>query len=141
MALYLTRQMSSGNPSSAFTHTHTHTRPAGRRPVVEERVRSTLRIPDRSCLSGGAGPADLRPDVVCICIVLFHALIAYRWARFEEGQKGPVGDVENFKFRVSTSVQLFLLSASAALQIRLGGNSFHIMTSKTWHRGKVNISP
>lgn len=30
-----------------------------------------LCIPDQSCLSGGASPADLRPDVVCMCIEVF----------------------------------------------------------------------
>ena len=32
-----------------------------------ERVRSTLCIPDQSCLSAGAGTADPRPDVVYMC--------------------------------------------------------------------------
>lgn len=34
-------------------------------------MRSTLCIPDQSCLRDGAFPADLRPDVVCICIRVF----------------------------------------------------------------------
>lgn len=62
--------------SYTYTHsnTHTHTRPTGLRPVVEgeERVRLTLCIPDQSCLRDGAFPADLRPDVLCICIEGFH---------------------------------------------------------------------
>lgn len=34
-------------------------------------MRSAMCIPDQSCLSGGAFPADLMPDVVCICIEVF----------------------------------------------------------------------
>lgn len=35
---------------------------------VQGRVRSTLCIPDQSCLRDGAFTADLRPDVLHICV-------------------------------------------------------------------------
>lgn len=66
--------MNSGNLSRAFTHSSTdrHTHPAGLRPVVEgKKGCGRLCIPDQSCLSREVSPADLGPDVVCICIVLF----------------------------------------------------------------------
>lgn len=40
-------------------------------------MRSTLCIPDQSCLSGGAFPADLKPDVVSICIEVFTQTMVF----------------------------------------------------------------
>lgn len=54
------------------SHTQAQTDTHTLRPVVErEKGCGRLCIPDQSCLSREVSPADLGPDVVCICIVFF----------------------------------------------------------------------
>ena len=67
-------------------------------------MRPTPCIPDQSCLSGGAGPADPRPDVVYMCngMESMESIKSCTDGALQSKRKGTLGENSYFGFNAAS---------------------------------------